>query len=128
MVEQTETYRVAWVDTDASGRIHYTAAFRWAEATEAALFRRLGVLDEYGRYPRRRVEAGFTRMLAFEDQVQVRLRVERVGTTSVTLSWLIESGQEVAVEGSHTLVFVGEDGRSRPLRDDVRAALVGAVS
>lgn len=24
--------RVAWIDTDAGGRIHFTAAFRWAEA------------------------------------------------------------------------------------------------
>jgi acyl-CoA thioesterase FadM len=128
MVEQTETYRVAWVDTDASGRIHYTAAFRWAEATEAALFRRLGALDEYGRYPRRRVEAEFTRMLAFEDEVEVRLRVERVGTTSVTVSWVITAGTEVAVEGGHTLVFVGDDGRSKPLREDVRAALAGSAS
>ena len=125
MVDQTEAFRVAWVDTDASGRIHYTAAFRWAEATEAALFRRLGVLGDYGRYPRRHVEAGFTRMLAFEDEVEVRLRVERVGTTSVTFSWVITSRGEVAVEGGHTIVFVGSDGRSEPLHDDVRAALAG---
>ena len=29
-VEHVERTRVAWVDTDAGGRIHFTAAFRWA--------------------------------------------------------------------------------------------------
>ena len=32
MNEHRERLRVAWVDTDAGGRIHFTAAFRWAEA------------------------------------------------------------------------------------------------
>ena len=48
MVEQTESSRVAWVDTDAGGRIHFTAAFRWAEQAETALMRRLGFLNEPG--------------------------------------------------------------------------------
>jgi acyl-CoA thioesterase FadM len=30
-VEQVERAHVAWVDTDAGGRIHFTAVFRWAE-------------------------------------------------------------------------------------------------
>ena len=126
MVRQTEKFRVNWVDTDASGRIHYTAAFRWAEATEAALFRRLGVLGDYGRYPRRNVQAEFTRMLAFDDEVEVELVVDRVGTTSITFSWVISSGDRVAGQGAHTVVFVSREGRSTPLREDVRASLGAA--
>jgi acyl-CoA thioester hydrolase len=122
---QRETFRVAWVDTDASGRIHYTAALRWAEATEAALFRRAGILGDYGRYPRRQVEAEYRRMLSFEDEVEVLLQVEKVGTTSVTFAWEILHAGEPAVTGRHTVVFVDEEGRSEPLRDDVRAALAG---
>lgn len=123
MVEQREHFRVARADTDASGRIHYTAAFRWVDATEAALFRRLGLLADYGRYPRRNVEAEFTRMLAFDDDVEVRLRVDRVGRTSVTFAWTVLHTGEPAVAGRHTVVFVGPDGRSAPLGDHVRSAL-----
>src|SRR5687767_10143613 len=39
--------RVAWIDTDAGGRIHFTAAFRWAESGETALLRSLGLLDDW---------------------------------------------------------------------------------
>src|SRR4051794_39630191 len=48
-----ERRRVAWVDTDAGGRIHFTAAFRWAEAAETELVRSLGVLDAWADFPRR---------------------------------------------------------------------------
>ena len=59
VVEQAVQTRVAWVDTDAGARIHFTAAFRWAELAETELMRRLGVLGpEWGNFPRRRVEAG----------------------------------------------------------------------
>ena len=58
-VEQVERLRVAWVDTDAGGRIHFTAAFRWAEVAETALMRGLGLIDGWGSYPRRHVEADF---------------------------------------------------------------------
>jgi acyl-CoA thioester hydrolase len=124
MAEQTERFRVAWVDTDTGGRIHFTAAFRWAEATETALFRRLGLLaGGYGNYPRRRVAAEYRRVLTFEDEIEVRLRVERVGTTSITFRWDIIRAGETAVEGTHTVVHVDTEGRPQPLDDRVRELL-----
>ena len=46
MAEHSERMRVGWIDTDAGGRIHFTVAFRWAEATETGLYRKLGLLEE----------------------------------------------------------------------------------
>src|SRR5262249_20579708 len=71
MAEHREQARVAWVDTDAGGRIHFTAAFRWAEVAETGLFRKLGLLagGQYGNYPRRRVEADYLQVLVFEDEL-----------------------------------------------------------
>jgi acyl-CoA thioester hydrolase len=124
MAEQRECFRVAWVDTDTGGRIHFTAAFRWAEATETSLYRRLGMLrGELGDYPRRHVAADFHRVLVFDDEVEVRLWVDRVGTTSVTYRWEITKDGMLAIEGTHTVVKVGPDGRPAPLADGVRARL-----
>jgi len=124
VVEQVEQARVAWVDTDAGGRIHFTAPFRWAEAAETALMRRLGFLrDEWGDYPRRKVEAEYINVLCFEDEIEVRLRVENVGRTSVTYAWTITKDGEPHVKGRHTVVHVGADGRPEPLADEVREAL-----
>ena len=122
-VEQVERLRVAWVDTDAGGRIHFTAAFRWAEAAETGLMRGLGLIDGWGTYPRRRIEADFHKVLRFEDEIEVRLRVDGVGTTSITYAWTISKDGEAYVEGRHTVVHVDEEGRPEPLPDRVRAAI-----
>ncbi|HXF98557.1 MAG TPA: thioesterase family protein [Gaiellaceae bacterium] len=123
--EQVERLRVAWVDTDAGGRIHFSNAFRWAEAAETSLMRRLGLLAEWGDYPRRHAEAEFLKVLRFDDEIEVRLRVERVGRTSITYGWTISKDGEVHVRGRHTAVNVDREGRPEPLPERVRAALSG---
>jgi YbgC/YbaW family acyl-CoA thioester hydrolase len=122
-----ERLRVAWVDTDAGGRIHFTAAFRYAERAETAFMRELGLVDRLVDYPRRRVEADFRAVLRFEDEVAVAIRPARIGTTSITWSWEISRDGEVCVEGRHTVVHVGADGRPAPLPDDVRERLAAVA-
>jgi acyl-CoA thioester hydrolase len=124
VVEQVERTRVAWVDTDAGGRIHFTAAFRWAERAETELMRRLGVLGpEWGDFPRRKVEAEYLNVLRFDDEIEIKLRVEKVGRTSVTYAWTIAKDGEAYIKGRHTVVHVDDDGRPEPLSDPLRAAL-----
>jgi acyl-CoA thioester hydrolase len=124
-VEHTERLRVAWVDTDAGGRIHFTNAFRWAEVAETGLLRRRGLLERWGDYPRRHVEAEFHKVLRFEDEIEVALRVENVGRTSITYAWTISKDGDVHVSGRHTVVNVDSDGRPEPLSDRVRETLSG---
>jgi acyl-CoA thioester hydrolase len=122
-VEHVERLRVAWIDTDAGGRIHFSNAFRWAELAETSLLRRLGLLERWGDYPRRQVEAEFIQVLRFEDEIEVRIHVERVGRTSITYDWTISRDGSVCIAGRHTVVNVDRDGRPEPLSEGVRAAL-----
>jgi YbgC/YbaW family acyl-CoA thioester hydrolase len=125
-MEHVERLRVAWVDTDAGGRIHFSNAFRWAEVAETGLLRRLGLLERWGDYPRKHAEAEFGRVLRFEDEIEVAIGVERVGRTSITYAWTITRDGEVCITGRHTVVNVGRDGRPEPLPEAVRAALSGS--
>jgi acyl-CoA thioester hydrolase len=103
--------RVAWIDTDAGGRIHFTAAFRWAEAAETALLRSLGLLDGWADFPR------------------LELGPECVGMNSITYGWEIRRGDGgVCIRGRHTAVHVDADGRPAPLSPTMRHALEGAPS
>jgi YbgC/YbaW family acyl-CoA thioester hydrolase len=122
--EQVERLRVAWIETDAGGRIHFSNAFRWVEVAEIGLMRRLGMLEDWADYPRRHVEADFHRVLRFEDEFDVRLRVEAVGRTSITYAWTIEREGEVYISGRHTVVNVDRDGRPEPVPDELREALL----
>jgi acyl-CoA thioester hydrolase len=124
VVEEVLQTRVAWVDTDAGGRIHFTAVFRWAEAAETELMRRLGLpWDEWSGFPRRRVEAEYLKVLRFDDEVEVRLRVDNVGRTSITYAWTIAKGGDPYIKGRHTVVHVNAEGQPEPLDDTLRAAL-----
>ena len=64
-------------------------------------------------------------MLVFEDEVEVRLWVDRLGTSSITYRWEVVKDGEPAIDGTHTVVRVGPDGRPLALADDVRALLEG---
>jgi YbgC/YbaW family acyl-CoA thioester hydrolase len=124
VVEEVIQTRVAWVDTDAGGRIHFTAALKWAEAAETELMRRVGLPGgEWGNYPRRKVEAEYLKVLRFDDEIEVRLRVENVGRTSVTYAWTVAKDGEPHVKGRHTVVQVDAEGQPEPLDDGLRAAL-----
>jgi acyl-CoA thioesterase FadM len=114
---------VLWVDTDAGGRIHFTAAFRWAEAAELGLYRELGLNEFVPHLPRRHVEAEFHRVLVFDDEIDVTLSVARLGTTSITYEWQIARDGALAIDGRHTVVHVDEHGRAQALPDALRAAL-----
>jgi acyl-CoA thioester hydrolase len=122
-VDHVERLRVSWADTDAGGRIHFTAALRYAEIAETGLRRRLGLLEDWGGYPRRRVEADYHRVLRFEDEVEVRIRPERLGRTSITWAWSIAHDGELCVEGRAVVVHVDADGRPAELPDGIREAL-----
>ena len=86
MAEKVYRTRVAWVDTDAGRRIHFTAV---------------------------------------EDEIEVRLSVDSVGTTSFTYVWEISKGGEPYVKGRHTVVRVDGEGRPDPLSDNIRSRLTG---
>lgn len=124
-VEQVERLRVAWVDTDAGGRIHFTAVVRWTEAVETALMRKLGLLDGWGKYPRRHVVAEYRKVLRFEDEIELRLRVGSVDRTSVTYEWEIRKDADVYADGRYTVVHVDAEGQPGPLPERIRAALGG---
>ena len=90
--------RLLFVDTDASGRIHYSALFRHVEAAEMEFFRFIGrpfggmSLDEL-KYPRVRVEADYKAPIVCDDQLDIHVWVDRIGTASYTMAYSIRKGE-----------------------------------
>lgn len=122
MRAHVEPVRVEFVDTDAGGRIHHTAALRWAERAEHQLLRAVGWPD-LTSFPRRRVAAEYRAPLRFGDEVVVEIRPSAVGRTSITYEWRVLRGGDVCVEGSTTCVHVDGEGLASPVPDELRAAL-----
>ena len=116
------------MDTDAAGIYHWTTAFRLAEAAEAALHTELGFAHvTFGATPRVSVRADFRRPLRFNDEVEVALRVVRVGRTSVEYAVEVTGPDGPAVEAGITACFIERgSGQAIPWPDEIRAALEGS--
>ena len=130
MISHIEKLRVRWVDTDASGIIHYTAAFRYFEVAEWELLRKVGVPfrpheKDFG-LPRVAVNATFHVPLRVDDEIAVHIRVERLGTTSVTFALEIFREEMLCVSGSVTVVFINDQGKPISIPNQVRRALTAA--
>ncbi len=122
MRRHVEPVRVEFVDTDAGGRIHHTAALRWAERAEHALLRACG-WPELTSFPRRRISVEFLAPLRFGDEVEVEIAASRVGRTSVTWAWRMVRAGATCVVGETTCVYVGADGRPAPVPVALREVL-----
>jgi acyl-CoA thioesterase FadM len=119
--------RIEWPDTDASGRWHNTAGFRFIEVAETALLERLGMLqDVYGRLPRVRIAADFKHGLSFRDVVDCEIQVRAVGTSSVRYFFELRSAGRVCMTAEVVAVLLGHDGHPDRWPDEHRAALTGA--
>ena len=118
--------RVRFVDTDASGRIHYTALFRHFEAAEFEFLRSLGcsyVTLEEG-YPRVHVECDYLAALRCDDTISTAVTVDRVGGTSFTLAFSVSLEGRQAAKGKITVVCIDRaTQRPRPLPERLSESL-----
>ncbi len=116
--------RVQWFDTDASTKYHNTAPLRFMEEAEAVLLDRLGIVKQvYGRLPRAHVTIDYRRPLRFWDPVEVSLRVEELGSSSISYAFRIASQDAVFAEGRVVAVLITDDGRPRRWPDEYRRLL-----
>jgi acyl-CoA thioester hydrolase len=119
--------RIEWPDTDASGRWHNTAGFRFVEAAETALLERLGILaDVYGRLPRVRIAADFTRGLQFRDLVDCAVTVREIGGSSITYDFQMRNEGQICMSAEVVAVLLGDEGKPTAWPESYRTLLLEA--
>jgi acyl-CoA thioester hydrolase len=132
VITHVERMRVNWVDTDASGLIHYTAALRYFEVAEHALMRRLFVggapVERTFLLPRVHVEADYKAALRYPDEFDCEARVVAVGRSSVTFGYEVRRTDGVlAIAGRIVAVAIDAGGQPMPLPDAFRDVLTAAA-
>jgi YbgC/YbaW family acyl-CoA thioester hydrolase len=132
MTEQIERMRVNWIDTDASGLIHYTAALRYFEVAEHALMRKLlpirPSLDGMVSLPRVHVEADYKGPLRYADEFECVARVAAIGRSSVTFAYEIRRlDGTLCVVGRIVAAAVDSAGQVIALPAEFRVALAAAL-
>jgi YbgC/YbaW family acyl-CoA thioester hydrolase len=104
------TRRVEFGDTDMAGLIHFSNYFRYMEAAECEFLRARGlsVKQEWeGQplgFPRRAASCEFIKPARFEDVLDVTVKVEKIGTRSVTYVIEFAKNGDVVARGQVTSV------------------------
>ena len=123
---------IRWRDLDAYRHVNNAVyATYLEEARDEWLARALGRVGDVWDYVLARVAIDFRREVTMEDDaVVVHTRLVRVGTSSLTLSEEVRKlDGTLAAEAESVLVARDrETGRPRPLTDDERATLEGALA
>lgn len=124
---------VEFAETDMAGIMHFANFFRWMEACETALYRSLNLPlvsflpGQVVGWPRVNVSCTYRAPLRFNDTVEVKLFVKKLGTRSVVYHFNFRQAGVLCAHGEITAVCVtaGEKGAmvSAPIPAEVRALL-----
>lgn len=83
--------RVEFSQTDMAGIVHFANFYKWMEEVEHDFFRSLGLTimerqpdGTYIGWPRVSADCHFQAPARYEDEITVKLRVERIGVKSLT--------------------------------------------
>jgi acyl-CoA thioester hydrolase len=123
--------RIRFIDTDASGRIHYTAMFRYFESAEIEWMRSLGIV--YGRadftFPRVHVECDFKLALLHDDPIVIEVFLTKLGRSSARLEFRTLKNDEIAATGVIVIACMSrETQRAIWIPEELRAKLARAVT
>jgi YbgC/YbaW family acyl-CoA thioester hydrolase len=132
MPDFSVTHRVQFSETDMAGIVHFSNFFRWMEEVEHAFFRSVGLsvsMQHDGLHlgwPRVSTACDFFGPVRFEDEVELKLRVTKVGEKSFNyeVDYAV-AGRAVARGRTTSVCCVLEGGKMRsvPIPDAIRAKL-----
>lgn len=127
------TRQVEFHETDMAGIMHFTNFFRWMEVCETGFYRSLGLpLISFAPgqvigWPRVNVSCAYRAPLRFNDAVEVKLFVKKLGTRSVTYVFQFRKDGALCATGEVTAVCAtaaaGGALVAQPIPADVRALL-----
>lgn len=127
------TRTVEFSETDMAGIVHFANFFYWMESCETAFYRSLKVPlvtfvpGQVPGWPRVRVSCDYRVPLRFNDTVEVKLFVQKLGVRSVGYLFQVRKEGVLCAQGEVTAVCVtaGEKGAMvpAPIPEEVRALL-----
>ncbi len=122
--------RVGFSDTDAQGIVYYGRYNPYFDLARVEYLRSLGLLryDGAGEFVMRANDVEYFAPARFDDELEIHVRVARIGRTSITYEFAAHKLPEATlmVTAHQTLVYVDLAARAAlPIPDDYKARLGG---
>jgi acyl-CoA thioester hydrolase len=109
--------RVGFSDTDAQGVVYYGRYNPYFDLARTEYLRSLGLLhrDAAGEFVMRANDVEYFAPAVFDDEIEVYVRVSRIGTTSVTFQFAVYRVPDdvLMVTAHQTLVYVHRADRTK---------------
>jgi YbgC/YbaW family acyl-CoA thioester hydrolase len=121
--------RIQFVDTDMSGRIHYSSIFRYFEIMDHDFFRRIGYsykkIFQLGLdMPRVHVECNYLGEIEYDDELEAQVSIGKLGNSSYTLSFSFYKENILVAKGKLTNVFIDRStGKSVQIPESIKLEL-----
>jgi len=119
--------RIRFIDTDASGRIHYTCLFRYFESAEVEFLRSFGMTYEYKQpysFPRVHVQCDYLLALINDDLITIEVSIGRIGSASIRYDFRVMKDEQMAAHGSVVAVCIEKETQQAvPIPDWLRQTL-----
>ncbi len=113
-------YRVAWVDTDTLGIVHFSNYFRICERVEEEFLNYLGFSEEYRKeilLPRVMAKCDYKYPLRFNEIARVSMKIDEIGKKHITYAFEIYNRNEGKISAicKITVVAINRDFKSIPI-------------
>lgn len=122
--------RIRFIDTDSSGRIHYTAMFRYFESAEIEFMRQAGM--KYGKasyaFPRVHVECDFFLPIVHDDLIDIEVFLTKLGRSSIRFEFRTLKAGDLAAKGAVVIACMDiKTQRATAIPDELRQRLAEAL-
>jgi acyl-CoA thioester hydrolase len=112
--------RVAFSDTDAQGVVYYGRYMPYFDLARTEYHRHLGAIRIRGEFAMRASSVEYHAPARFDDLLEIFVRVERIGTTSVTYDYAAyrideEGGADLRMATANQTLVLIERERRRPV-------------
>ncbi|MBM4764995.1 thioesterase family protein [Bacillus sp. B15-48] len=125
----TNQFRIQFVDTDLTQRIHYSSIFRYFERLDHDFFRKIGYsyhdLFEQGfEMPRVHVECNYLGEIQYDDLLEAQVTVAKIGNSSFTYLFQFMKEGQIVIKGTMSIVFISRStGKKVPIPDFIKSQL-----
>jgi acyl-CoA thioester hydrolase len=122
--------RIRFIDTDTSGRIHYTAMFRYFESAEIEFMRSCEIryITAAFALPRVHVECDFMLPILYDDVIEIEVCLTKLGRSSIRLEMRALKERELAARGVVVIACMDKrTQRARELPPEIRERLAPHV-
>jgi 4-hydroxybenzoyl-CoA thioesterase len=139
MLVSKRTWKIEWGDCDPAGIVHFPRYFFFFDSCTVSLFEAAGLQKQrmlkelaFAGYPCVDARARFLIPSRFGDEVLIESAIEEWRRSSFDVRHRLMRGDELAVEGFETRVWVVRDPadpdklKSAPVPEHVRARFAGA--